>query len=87
MGAVSGDILKVVLRKGAVLAGIGILLGLAGSVALSRFLQGMLFAVGPFDLVTFVGLSAAVMGVALLAAFIPAMRALRVDPVVALKAE
>lgn len=87
MGAVSGDILKTVLRRGVVLAAFGVVLGLAGSVALPLFLQGMLFAVGPFDPITFVGLSVAVMGVAMLAALIPALRALRVDPVVALKAE
>lgn len=87
MGAVPGDIFRVVLRRGAILAGLGVALGLVGSVALSTVLRGILFSVGPFDPITFVGISGGVMAIALVAAFLPARKASRVDPVVALKAE
>jgi putative ABC transport system permease protein len=87
MGAGSGSILRAVLGRGAVLTLLGVGLGLAGSVALSLFLRGMLYSVGPFDLPTFAGLAAAVTLVALVSASLPARRATRVDPSVALLAD
>jgi ABC-type antimicrobial peptide transport system permease subunit len=87
VGAESGHILRQVLGRGAVLTLLGVGLGLAGSVALSLFLRGMLFAVGPFDPPTFAGLSVVVTLVALTAAFLPALRAARVDPAVALRTD
>ncbi|UCG84850.1 MAG: ABC transporter permease [Gemmatimonadota bacterium] len=87
MGAESGHIFKAVLRQGAVLASFGVALGLAGSVAFSAFLRGLLFGIGPFDPVTFVVLSAVVIASTLLAAFVPAHRATKVHPAVALRVE
>ncbi len=87
MGARSADVLRAVLGRGALLAAVGIVLGLAGSVALSLLLRGMLFSVEPLDPLTNVGLPVVVMGVALLASFIPARRATRVDPMAALRVE
>ncbi|HSR41510.1 MAG TPA: FtsX-like permease family protein, partial [Longimicrobiales bacterium] len=87
MGAGSADVLRSVLGRGAGLAAVGVGLGLAGSVALSLFLRGMLFAVEPLDPVTYAALPAVVLGVALLASFIPAHRATRVDPATALRVE
>ena len=87
MGAGSGDILRVVLGRSLVLSGVGVGLGLLGSAALSLSLRGMLFEVGPFDPGTFLLLSVLVTGIALLAAYIPARRATKVHPSVALKAD
>ncbi|GMV06418.1 MAG: hypothetical protein AMXMBFR53_26940 [Gemmatimonadota bacterium] len=87
LGGRSGDILAMVLREGAALALAGIVLGLAGAALLTRFLQGMLFGVEPTDPRTFAGLAVAVLGVAALAALLPAVRAVRVDPAVALRSD
>ena len=76
-----------VLRRGLTLALAGAGIGLIGSVALTRLLQGMLFDVDPFDPLTFAALSVLVIGVAVLAAFLPARRATRVDPMRALRME
>jgi len=87
LGSRTQDILGVVLRRALILALAGVGLGLVGSVALTRLLQGMLFDIDPFDPFTFVVLSAFVVGVAVLAAFLPARRATQVDPMVALRME
>lgn len=87
LGGRSRDILGTVLRRGLMLALSGVGLGLLGAVALTRLLRGMLYAIGPFDPLTFVVLSVLVIGVTLLAAFLPARRATRVDPMVALRME
>jgi len=87
LGGDSSDIMGMVLRRGLMLALAGVALGLIASVGLTRLLGGMLFDVDPFDPVTFAGLSAFVVAVAVLAAFLPARRATRVDPMVALRAE
>jgi putative ABC transport system permease protein len=87
LGAQSGDVMGMVIRRGLVLTGIGAVLGVAGSFAVSRLLRGVLFGVGPGDPVSYAG-AVAVMGVAAVAAcWLPARRASRVDPVVALRCE
>ncbi len=85
LGGQAGDILRMVLRRGLTLALAGTLLGLVGSAALTRLLQGMLYGVGPFDPLTFLLLSAFVVAVAAAAALFPARRATRIDPIVALR--
>jgi putative ABC transport system permease protein len=87
MGAQRGDILKIAVGEGAVLVAFGLFAGLVGSVLLTRFLQTMLFDVKATDPITFVGISALLATVALGACFIPARRATRVDPLVALRHE
>lgn len=87
MGATRGDILKMALSEGAVTIGFGVLAGLLGSLALTRFLQSMLFSVKPTDPLTFVSIAALLGGVTLLACLVPAQRATRVDPLVALRHE
>jgi putative ABC transport system permease protein len=87
MGAQRTDILKIALAEGAFLVGSGVLAGLLGSLALTRFLQSMLFDVKPSDPATFAAIAALLAAVTLVACFIPARRATRVDPLIALRHE
>jgi hypothetical protein len=85
LGGRTSHLLGMVLREGVTLAGTGIVLGLIAAFGLTRFIQGMLFGVEPADPATFVALAVGVLVVAALAALIPALRATRVDPMVALR--
>ncbi len=87
LGAQAGDVLRLVIRQAMALAAMGIALGLAGSLALTRLLQAMLFGTSAKDPFTFVLAPCALLGVVLLAAAIPARRATRISPVVALRYE
>jgi predicted permease len=87
LGANARSILRLVVTEGIWLAGIGLAVGLAAAVPLTRLLAGLLFGVHPGDLVTFLGVSLLLTGVALLACFLPALRATQVDPLVALRYE
>jgi predicted permease len=85
LGADPASILSLVLKQGLKTAGVGMVLGLAASVALSRFLQTLLFEVTPHDPAVFVGVAGLLFTVAMAACYIPARRATRVDPIVALR--
>jgi len=87
LGAKRGNVLLMVVGQGAVLAAIGIGIGLAGALALSRFLSSLLYGVKPTDPLTFIAVSLILAAVALLASYIPARRATKVDPIVALRYE
>ena len=87
LGGHTSDIMGMVLRRGLMLALAGVALGLIAAVGLTRLLRGMLFDVDPFDPLTFAALSVFVVAVAVVAAFLPARRATRIDPMVALRAE
>jgi predicted permease len=87
LGAERQDVLKMVLRRGLGLTLVGVAIGLVGAIALSRFLTGMLFGVHPHDPATLAGVSFVLVAVALLACYIPARRATKVDPMVALRYE
>ena len=87
LGAQRSDILKIVLGEGALIVVAGVGAGLFGSVMLTRFLQTMLFEIKPTDPITFTALTILLAGVALMASFIPARRASRIDPLVALRHE
>jgi predicted permease len=85
LGADRSSILSLVLAQGLRTAGVGMVLGLAASVALSRLLQSLLFGVTPRDVSVFGGVAILLFAVALAACYIPARRATRVDPMVALR--
>ena len=87
LGAPRGKVLLLVLRSGALLATLGIALGLAGAAATTRWLQSLLFGVAPLDPTTFAAVSLAFGAVAALASYVPARRATNVDPMVALRSE
>jgi putative ABC transport system permease protein len=87
LGASTGDVLRLVLGQGLVLAAIGLALGLAGAAAASRLLTTMLFEVKPTDPMTYVAVAAVLATVALAASYVPARRAAAVDPLVALRQE
>ncbi len=85
LGAERGAVLRMVLRRGIVLAAIGIVLGLAGAAGLTRYLSGMLFDLTPLDPPTYAAVAILFAAVALIASYLPARRATQVDPVVALR--
>jgi putative ABC transport system permease protein len=87
LGASAPTVLKMVLRRGIALVGIGLIIGVIAAVGATRLLQEMLYQVGTFDPVTFVGVSLFFVVVALAACLVPAWRASRVDPVVAFRVE
>jgi putative ABC transport system permease protein len=87
LGAKQGDVLYLVVRHGMMLAIVGVTLGTAGALLLTRFLSGMLYGVGANDSRTLLSVTTLLIGVAALASYIPARRAMRVDPMVALRYE
>jgi len=87
LGAQLASVRRMILGQTLKLTLIGVALGLAGAFAVARFLTSLLFGVGTYDPVTFVGVAALLIAVALAASYIPARRAMRVDPMVALRYE
>jgi ABC-type antimicrobial peptide transport system permease subunit len=87
LGATPRAIVRLVLRQGLALAGVGLVLGLGGALALTRYLRAMLFGIEPTDPMTLSATVALLVAVALAACLAPARRAMRVDPVTALRAE
>jgi len=87
LGAQRGTILKMVLRRGLGLAAAGAALGLAGALIVSHLMAGLLFGVSSIDLTTFAGVTVVLTIVALAASFIPALRAMRLDPNTMLRSE
>jgi putative ABC transport system permease protein len=87
LGAQTAEIFRLVLRQSAMLAGYGVVLGIAGALAATRLLDALLFRVSAFDPATYVAVSALLVAVTMLAGYLPARRATRVDPIAALRCE
>jgi putative ABC transport system permease protein len=87
LGARRQDVLALVVKQGLRPALLGTVVGVAAAAAVARFIASVLFGVKPTDLAVFLGSSVLVLAVALLASYIPARRATKVDPMVALRYE
>jgi len=87
LGASAGSVRRMLMRQGVGLAGIGLCAGLTAALALTQLLKTQLFEISPMDPVTYIATPVALMAVAALAAFLPARRATRVDPAIALRCE
>jgi predicted permease len=87
LGASQSDLVRMVLRSGTLPVAIGIVLGLGGAIWLSRFIQSMLFQVSPIDPISLAAVALLFLAVALVACFVPAWRASRIDPMTALRQE
>jgi predicted permease len=87
LGAQVGDVLKLVLKNGMMLAVIGVIVGIGGAFALTRLVRSMLFGITPTDVLTFAVVTAGLLFVAFIACYLPARRATKVDPLVALRYE
>jgi putative ABC transport system permease protein len=87
LGAQTGDVLKMVLRQGLKLTALGLGIGLATAFALTRYMQSLLFGVKAADPLTFAAIALLLIAVALVACWIPARRATKVDPMIALRCE
>jgi putative ABC transport system permease protein len=87
LGAERRDVLGLVLGRAAALTAVGLTMGLAGAVGLSQYLRGMLFGLTPLNLPTYAMVALGFSAVAMLAAYLPARRATKVDPLVALRCE
>jgi putative ABC transport system permease protein len=87
LGASSSDVLRMVLGEGMKITLVGVGIGLAAALGLTRLITKMIYGVGANDPITFAGVAILLISVALLACYIPARRAMRVDPMIALRYE
>jgi len=87
IGARAGDVLRLIVMRAVLLTGTGVALGLLGALLLTRLLESLLFGVKPTDPLTFAGVAAVLGIVAIAASVVPARRAARVDPLIALRSE
>jgi putative ABC transport system permease protein len=87
LGAERRDVLRLIIGQGLKLAAVGVVVGLAGAFAVTPVIRTLLYNVTPTDPLSFAGVAAFLIGVATAASYIPARRALRVDPIVALRGE
>jgi predicted permease len=87
LGAQRRDILDMVLRQGLTLAAAGVGVGLVGALLVSHLMAGLLYGVSPYDFSTFAGVTAALTAVAIAASYVPALRAMRLDPITTLHSE
>jgi putative ABC transport system permease protein len=87
LGAQKHDILRMVLRQGLTLAAVGTGVGLVGALIVSHLMAGLLYGVSPYDLSIFAGVTAVLTAVAIAASYVPALRAMRLDPITTLHSE
>lgn len=87
LGADTGKVRRLVVREGMVQVLAGLALGLAGAVGLGRFIRSLLFGISPTDATTMIGVSLLIVATALVATYLPARRATRVDPMMVMRAE
>ena len=87
LGAGRGEILRLVLGRGLVLVAVGVGVGLAAALSVSHLVANLLFSVSPVDPATFIGVPLVLGTMALLASYVPAFRATRIDPAIALRGD
>jgi predicted permease len=87
IGARTSDVIRLIVGQAVLLATIGVGIGLIGAFALTRLIRAMLFDTSPLDLTTFVGSALVLLGIAALSSWLPARRALRIDPMIAMRTE
>ncbi len=87
LGAAQQDVLKMIVRNGLILTSIGIAIGVTAAMVLTRLMTSLLFGISPTDPVTFAGIGLLILAVAILASYVPARRASKVDPMIALRYE
>ena len=87
LGAQRADVIRLLLRQGTILTAIGIACGLAGAAALARYMEAMLFGLTPLDPATFIAVSLTFALIAMVAAYMPARRATKADPLASLRWE
>ena len=87
LGARPSDVMRLVVSRGMALAGIGAALGIGGALGLVKTISALLYGITPTDPVSFAAVTALLLGVALVACWLPTRAAMRVDPAVALRAE
>jgi len=87
LGAKRYDVLKMTVKQGLKLVGLGLVIGLPSAFILTGVMSSLLFAISATDPITFLSISLVVLAVALLASYIPALRATKVDPMIALRAQ
>jgi putative ABC transport system permease protein len=87
LGARRADVLQMTVKQALKLVGVGMMIGLAAAFLLTRVLASLLFGISATDPITFIGISVVLLAVAILASYVPALRATRVDPITALRAQ
>src|SRR5687767_6804595 len=85
LGAQSGDVIRLILRRGMGLAGLGMLIGLSAAFAFTRVMEGLLYGVAPTDPLVFAVIAVGLILLALVASYLPARRAARFDPMITLR--
>jgi ABC-type antimicrobial peptide transport system permease subunit len=87
LGARRADVLQMTVRQGLKLVGAGMILGLSAAFLLTRVMATLLYGISATDPTTFIGISVVLLVVAILASYVPALRATKVDPITALRAQ
>jgi ABC-type antimicrobial peptide transport system permease subunit len=85
LGADSGRVERMILKEGGVVLAIGLVVGVAGAFFTARIIQGLLFGVAPNDPATFIGVAVLMAGIGIVACWIPAVRAARIDPAITMR--